>query len=267
MPVGAQGEVDDGKVEVVGLTEMDPSEVPDAGSFGDLFLRARERVQLFLAKTDEEKLELEEKFAVIHEAQLEKLESLPDEHPKKEELIGKLEERHEEMIEGIEMRAGKLEGRKEELLGKLDELEARFEVKRELVEANKAEREEMKEQWQERLEEKREEMRMKREEMRNMEGKLEGELDTEREEVRSEYQETQEMIRGKAKARVDAIKAEEKEEESEVLEAKEIKAKETFKNRVQGNTPLTPSAVGKVQGIIDIRPSGIFEKLGYYLRW
>ena len=71
---------------------VDPEDVPQPGTFGDWFLQVRQRVELAFARSDAARVRLEEKFAARLAAQMEKLQALPDTHPRKAELIQRLEE-------------------------------------------------------------------------------------------------------------------------------------------------------------------------------
>lgn len=266
--------------EPVAVVEVDPEDVPEEGSWTDMFQRARERFQLFITTNEEKKLALEEQFAAKYEAQLAKLEALPDDNPKKAARIEKLTQRHEQVLTRIAAHAERLTERKEEILEKFDELEARFEARKEWVEEKKTQREENREEWKERLEEKREEFKALR-------STVSGEIKEERAEAKekmlevkkSNYQKTQELIQKKAQAQIEAEKkaAERQQQKEEALRERkeqeeeknrEIKAQETFKDRVEGDTPLlSPAEVGAVQGVIDYQPQTFFEKLGYYLEW
>jgi len=261
-------------VDVPVVTEVAVTDVPDAGSFGDLLMGFRERLEMLTAQTDEQKAALEEKFAARREAQLQRLEALPDDDPRKQELIDKLETKHEELLANIEEKARKLTDRREELTAKVDELQARFETRKALVEEAKATRLETRKEWQQNLSEKRAELQQVRTEAQQAKSEMNGELKTNKDRVRSEYEKTQELIQEKAKARVEVeqkqaeLMKEKSDRAAEVAKDKEtkdaeMKARETFKNRAEGNTSLSPAAAGAVQGARDYQPTKLLEKIGY----
>lgn len=238
------------------VAEVDPTSVPEPGGFGDLLMRAQQNIQLFLAKTDDQKLVLEEKFAATYEAQLARLEALPENNPNKQKLIDLLQQRHDERLASIEERAQKLTDKKEEIQAKFDELKARFETRKEEVEAKKAEREQLQEERKQRLEQRLEEMKRVREASK------------------SNYMKTQEKIQEKTKERMENLKQKQeaadekaKQKAEQVKEraekAAEAKAKTIFKDRVEGNAPLSVEDTGAVQGAIDYQPTNWLERIGY----
>lgn len=206
-------------------------EVPDVGSFGDIVMRIGEQFELLTARTEERKVELEEKFEARRRAQLTRLEALPDDHPRKQELIDRLEERHQKIIDSIEARAVKLGTRREEILQKLEERKSLFEQKKEEVMMKRAERQQL-------LEQKKQDVGNKVEEKR-----------------------TQMQNRVENKAYDVGIKQEQALQEKAKLQD----AREVFKDRVEKIEPAKVIDAARVEGAVDYQPSNLLESIGYFL--
>ena len=112
---------------------VDPEDVPQPGTFGDWVLQVGQRVELAFARSDAARVRLEEKFAARLAAQMEKLQSLPDTHPQKAELIQKLQERHEKIIASIEERSLHLGEIRQDILDRLEEHRFQFEARKRLL--------------------------------------------------------------------------------------------------------------------------------------
>lgn len=233
------------------VEEVDPASMPNVDSFGDIVMRVRERFELLAAQTDEKRIELEEKFAARRTAQLEKLESLPDDHPKKQELINRLEARHAELLTNIQERADKLSTVREDILERLEERQAQFEARKARVEERKAAREEKTEDLKLRVEEKREEIKTRLEEKKTLF----------EEKKQSRVEKAQEASKS-GKEKIEAREAKVR----EAKQLKETKAREAFEKRVGGETPLKLEDTGVVQGAIDYQPSNLLEQIGFFLQ-
>lgn len=140
---------------VTEVVSVDSEEVPDAGSWGDRLLGWQERLQTIFTRSEEHKAELEELFAARREAQLERLEALPDSDPRKADLIARLQERHEEHLAKMEEHHARLGTLREEILARMEEHRLQFEARKEFVEERKSERGDKQEELRMHLEEKR----------------------------------------------------------------------------------------------------------------
>jgi len=114
--------VDQDVVEV----KVDPADVPEPGGFADWFQNITEKIQIFVTRDEEKRIELEEKFAARREAQMQRLEALLDDHPRKERLIKRIEERHERLISRLEKRAQRVGNKKERFLKRLEDRKERL---------------------------------------------------------------------------------------------------------------------------------------------
>lgn len=227
------------EVEVIGVEgEVSVDEVPMPGGFSDWWLQnVTEKFELFVARTDEKKVELEEKFADRREAQLEKLENLPDDHPQKEDLISRLEDRYDKHIENIEARAEKLTDKKSEILDRLEDKKDRFDAKKEWVQEKKEERVEMKEAVREKIQER---VQTRTETVERIRENVTDAVEQRQEEFKTRIQNDLEDKTDAIAPRVDSVK-------------------------MKKGTQLNSVEINKVLGASDYQPVGVFEKLGWWM--
>ena len=231
---GVEEEV--GVIEVEG--EVSADEVPMPGTFASWWLaNVTERFELFVARTDERKVELEEKFADRREAQLEKLESLPDDHPQKEELISRLEDRYDKHLDNIEARAEKLTDKKMEILDRLEDKKDRFDAKKEWIQEKKAERVEMKEAVKEKIQEK---IQTRTETLERVRENINEDAIQRQEEFKTRVQNDLEDKTDAVAPRVDSAK-------------------------MKKGSQLNTEEYNTVLGASDYQPMGVFEKLGWWM--
>jgi len=234
LPVFAVEEVD--VIEVEGEVSVD--EVPMPGGFSDWWLQnVTEKIELFVVRTDEKKVELLEKFADRREAQLEKLESLPDDHPQKEALIEKLEERYDKHIENIEARAEKLTEKKEEILDRLEDKKDRFDAKNEWIQEKKEERGEMREAVKEKIQEK---IQTRTETLERTGENINEDAEQRQEEFKVRMQNDLEDKTETLTPRVDSV-------------------------QMKKGSQLNSKEYNSVLGASDYQPMGVFEKLGWWM--
>ncbi len=223
-------------IEVEGEVSVD--EVPMPGGFSDWWLQnISEKIELFVARTDEKKVELLEKFADRREAQLEKLESLPDDHPQKEELIARLEDRYDKHLEDIKDRAVKLIDKKAEIYDRLEDKKDRFDAKKEWIQEKKEERGEMREALQEKIQEK---VQTRIETLERKRENINEDIDQRQEEYKQRIQNDVEDKVDVVRPTVDSIK-------------------------IEKGSQLNTAEYNSVLGASDYQPMGVFEKLGWWM--
>lgn len=130
--------VDTGVVEVVAEEASVPN--PESPFFGlqVAWMKVTDNIELWLARTDEKKTELEVKFAereaVLLERMVEVSETNPELVDKLESQMDKLSDRYEQRIERIDTRIAGFESRGEGMEQKMLEWQEKIQTRREAVE-------------------------------------------------------------------------------------------------------------------------------------
>ena len=116
---------------------------PESPFFGlqVAWMRVSDNIQVWLAKTDEKKTDLEVKFAEREVILMDRIVEVSETNPKLVEVLenqlDKLEDRHEQRLERIDVRIVDFESRGEGMEEKMSEWQEKVQTRREVIEQKK----------------------------------------------------------------------------------------------------------------------------------